>query len=87
MKKDRTCLHHISYIDSNSAESHFARCLLMPREAFVREYEKAKGLLGIDEVESPTDMQVIALMLARKFRVPTEDAKIRIQEIFGNDEN
>lgn len=59
----------------------------MPREAFVREYEKAKGLLGIDEVESPVDEQIIALILARKFRVPLEDAMMRIREIFRNDEN
>ena len=87
MKKNRTFLHLISDIDPNSAEPHFARCLLMPREAFVREYEKAKGLLGIAEVESPVDLQIIALMLARKFRVPLEDAMLRIKEISSEYEN
>lgn len=74
-------------MDPSSIESHFARCLLMPREAFAREYEKAKGLLGVDKVESPVDLQIIALMLARKFRVPLEDAMIRIREVFSEDEN
>lgn len=80
-------LHHFSNMNPNSEESHFARCLLMPRNAFVREYEKAKGLLGIEDVESAVDLQIIALMLARKFRVPLENALLRIKELFSEDAN
>lgn len=51
---------------------YFARCLLMPRESFVRQFEKAKAVCR--------DTSIISY-LVDVFVVPYEQVELRIREL------
>lgn len=51
---------------------YFARCLLMPREYFVREFEKAKAVCR--------DTSIISYLVG-VFVVPYEQVELRIREL------